>query len=423
MKGSHAVVLPFLALLMMPPNATAQDDFYVERLQSGRIDYAAGRVADAEQDFRVAAFGLTDRPPLYAEALARLAVADERVGREDAAAESVARFVELERTTPVYATLAVEEPVREAFDALIRELPAATVAGVPALESLRGAGAPAPEAAPVTADLKDTRAVLADLAELDRAGDYDAVAAYADRAIAGGADRIAVLSFRAHAAALRGRCADALADFRTLGDAIAPNEDLVADKFVCLVDTQRWNEAEKLSASVAANRTDAGRAQKALAEHEAKAAPKPQAKPKELPPPAVPAAPANTKPPLVTAVPEPVPDARMLLAKSGALLEANRAPEALALLEAVVASDPGNRAARRMLLEAATLSKQFPLAASQVPHLGPFMTGEEVTMFYGAVAMYETGRLAEARQLLERARPAISASPYVDAYVAKIAPH
>jgi hypothetical protein len=41
-------------------------------------------------------------------------------------------------------------------------------------------------------------------------------------------------------------------------------------------------------------------------------------------------------------------------------------------------------------------------------------------MFYAAVGLYETGRKAEAKPLLEKARPAIASTPFVNYYVERL---
>ena len=41
-------------------------------------------------------------------------------------------------------------------------------------------------------------------------------------------------------------------------------------------------------------------------------------------------------------------------------------------------------------------------------------------MFYGAVALFESGRVAESRTLLNRALPRVARSAYVDQYASRI---
>lgn len=108
--------------------------------------------------------------------------------------------------------------------------------------------------------------------------------------------------------------------------------------------------------------------------------------------------------------------------KAKGLLGQNRNDEALRMLKDLVARTP-SRTARKYLLHAATRTHNWQMAAAQVPQLEPFRTGEEVTMFYAAVALYQTGKLAEARPLLERSLPGVNPSPYVESYKQRILGH
>jgi len=106
-------------------------------------------------------------------------------------------------------------------------------------------------------------------------------------------------------------------------------------------------------------------------------------------------------------------------AKAANLLEENRNDEALALLSDVVAKSP-TRTARVLLLHAATRAHRWQTGVAQIPFIQPFAAGEEVTMFYAAVSLYQTGKPREARTLLERALPGINSSTYVEIYKKKI---
>ena len=94
--------------------------------------------------------------------------------------------------------------------------------------------------------------------------------------------------------------------------------------------------------------------------------------------------------------------------------------EAKAVLVPAIQKDPENREARKALLEAAYLSKDWKLGAAQVEYLRPFAPGEEPQMFYSAVALFETGSLDEARILIRNAQPHLKSSPVVDYYRKKV---
>ena len=79
-----------------------------------------------------------------------------------------------------------------------------------------------------------------------------------------------------------------------------------------------------------------------------------------------------------------------------------------------------NRDLRRLLLEAACMAKDWKRVAAEATLLEPFRTGEEPSMFYAAVGYFETGRKDEAKPLMERARPGIAATPFVNYYAERI---
>ncbi len=116
--------------------------------------------------------------------------------------------------------------------------------------------------------------------------------------------------------------------------------------------------------------------------------------------------------------PRPTPDAR--LAQARALERAGKVADARALLARVVEGDPKNRDVRKAFLEAAVLVKDWQECNAQTAILEPFQDGEEVSMFYAAVALRETGSVASARELVKRARPFLVPSPFVDWYTKDI---
>jgi len=90
------------------------------------------------------------------------------------------------------------------------------------------------------------------------------------------------------------------------------------------------------------------------------------------------------------------------------------------LLNTLVNLEPTRRDLRLSLLQAAVLSSKWQLGTIQVMRLRPFLSSESVYMFYGAIALYESGNAAGARELLARALPRLTRSAYVQSYVLKI---
>jgi protein involved in temperature-dependent protein secretion len=114
------------------------------------------------------------------------------------------------------------------------------------------------------------------------------------------------------------------------------------------------------------------------------------------------------------------PASAALLVESKSLVTQGRYVENLRKLVAAVAANPTDRELRKALLEGSSLTKDWGTAVAQLEPIRPFRDGEEPWMFYGAVALFETGRAAEARELAEKALPRLSRSPFVDYYSRKI---
>lgn len=98
----------------------------------------------------------------------------------------------------------------------------------------------------------------------------------ADRALVEDESLAEAKALRAHARAMRVQCRGALADMAELPDAAFQNNpELTADKFVCLVERARFDEAAALETKIpatAATRPDVERARALLARKGARAA-------------------------------------------------------------------------------------------------------------------------------------------------------
>jgi tetratricopeptide (TPR) repeat protein len=143
-------------------------------------------------------------------------------------------------------------------------------------------------------------------------------------------------------------------------------------------------------------------------------------------PPAPPALPtpnptaAPTATPTAVSTAPPTSTSAATLAESKNLVTQGRYVENLRKLVAAVAADPKDRGLRKALIEGASLTKDWGTAVAQLDLLRPFVDGEEPFMFYGAVALYESGRAVEARELAEKALPRLARSPFVDYYARRI---
>lgn len=157
--------------------------------------------------------------------------------------------------------------------------------------------------------------------------------------------------------------------------------------------------------------------------------PKPTTAPTAVPTPSPSPTPTRPPAPASTPVPTPAPtiarsavapSAAAVLAESKSLVSQGRYVENLRRLVAAAAVEPVDRELRKALLEGAVLTKDWTTAAAQVDPLRPFREGEEPSMFYAAVGLFETGKAAEARELTAKALPRLTRSPFVDYYSTRI---
>jgi tetratricopeptide (TPR) repeat protein len=393
--------------------AATGDGFYEQQLQAGKVDFQAHRISQAANELRIAAFGFLDRPQLLAEALIRLVVAQNALGLDADASKTLERFVEVEQRFAPYKSLGIEPQVKTAFENFaLKSLSNDTVLSLPAFRRIS-----------VDAQLRR----IAALPERKRIGAYRELAEHepknpewplalaleyssrdASRDTIQWGTRVLELdpgnldarALVVHARTSSHACRDALPMFtETL---LKERRDTYADQAVCLAETGRWTEAKNALANVPEQlkrRTDVRRAEKLVADNVRTVTP-------------------------TSAVPKPPTPTQAAAPKAAEALEIARKlnhdgkfDESLRRLSAAVAADPGNRSLRLAMLEAAVLAKAFQTAAAQISFVSPLSPGEELYMFYASVALYETGRKAEAKPLMERARPHMVPNPMVNYYV------
>jgi len=355
--------------------ARAADDFNEQRLNEGRIAYERKSYLVAEDHFRVAAFGFLDVPERVSECLARLSLAQDAAGQKADVTETLNRFLDVERRFAVYAKANLEPDIRANFQALlIRTVPLATVVAIPSLANL----------------VETEEQKLARLPSADRRKALKAAAKREPNAAKWNLALAREAMERGDNAEAKGWVEKALA--------LDPGNA----------------EAKALQASL-----DRPVGQPPQTQPQRAAAPEPN-------PPSTPKTAAGTMkasdPKISSAERSPAAPAmssKQVLEESRRLILASRAGEAVTMLNNAVAADPGNRELRLTLLEAACLARAYPLAVAQVPASAPFSDSEAPSMFYAAVALFETGRGADARNFLQRALPKVS-GPLVDEYSKKI---
>jgi hypothetical protein len=419
------LLLAAAATWMMPPvPALKGDEFTDERLREGEEAYVAKRYPDAIDDFRIAAFGSLNKPPVLSQSLVWLALAQAAAGKTSDVGITLEKFLDVERRFPVYSQARLEPETRAAFKTLLlARVPQATILSVPSLAGLieteeqKIARLPAADQkrALEAAARRDPNNPIwpIDLSRLAlEQGDAKEADRWATKALSIQSQNSDALALRASARAARNQCADALAD---LGALSAKERDrrpeLYADDFVCLVAVRNWDAAAAVAGRVpqaSASRPDVASARAQLAAEQqrrggSKAAPATAAR-----------APAPA--------PAPAPDAarsRAALEESHRLVLAGRSADAEKLLNDALKADPANRELRLALLEASCLDRSYQSGAAQVALVKPFTETEAPSMFYAAVVLYETGKFDEARAYMKQAMPRVS-GPLVDEYANKI---
>jgi hypothetical protein len=405
--------------------AAADDSFYDARLASGKQAYVEKRMPDAAVDLRIAAFGFLERPALLSETLVWLTLAESASGRQEQLRWALTRFIEVETRFHPYKQLQIDPASRTAFQkVLLATLPADTIASIPTLSDLIP---PSPRRGPEAREAAKPAAPPA----------VDVIPA----------DRKNVPAQRGRGAAAPQPKASAQPPATVQKVPAAPATTQAAGPIVPAAQPAATTASSSSNSAPARAQTTApAPAQKstpppapvqapaqtpAQAPGQASTPIIPAAQPAAPSPSPAPSAPSTSSAAqTTTALPSVVPrgdsegsasDADSI-EKAKDLLGRNKNDEAFSLLRELVGRAP-SRTARKYLLHAATRTHNWQTAAAQIPLVQPFKTGEEVTMFYAAVALYQTGKTAEARPLLEKSLPGINPSPYVDSYKQKIMGH
>ena len=427
-----------IAFLVAAP-LLAADDFYEQQLRAGKADFQASRVPQAADEFRIASFGLMQQPVLLQEALARLAIAQNSLGQTDDLKKTIDRFIDVEQRFGPYAGVNLDPPIRAKFEEMIaRQVPRSTLQSIPTLarlanyEFLKIAEMPASQRlaayeAGAQREPKNPQWPLALTKEAAARDDANDIIRWGTRVLEIEPANKDVKPLLAHARAQRRDCKDALAIIGTVD--LQQHPELYADQTVCLVQMDRWKEAETAMANVPAtlrSRADVKRAsQQITAEHariaEQNARTTKTAAVTPAPRPATPQTHGPvTTPQSSSASASPSRTAQDALETSRKLVKESQYADAVKTLRPAVLADGQNRPLRLALLEAAVLARDWRTAASQVPAVTPLVPGEELYMFYASVALYETGRHDEAKLFMEKARPRMVPSPMVDYYVKTI---
>lgn len=146
--AAAATLIAVGALTLAVAPARAAHPFYERLLTEGTLAFERGDFEVASRDLRLAAFGLLDEPPLLADALTHLALAQAAQGDEEGFQQTFARILEIENRFAAYRQAALSPEVRSAFEQRVSEsVPESVLTRSPTFSPLADRRAAAPEPA------------------------------------------------------------------------------------------------------------------------------------------------------------------------------------------------------------------------------------------------------------------------------------
>ena len=424
----------FLFLLLLGvaagPAPGTVDSFYRARMANGVRAFEQGNWEVAARQLRIACFGHLEEPPELVEGLVRLAIAEARLGDEDAFRRAFSRIIELEERFAAYGSARLPAALAQQFESLAAGLvpsqalrSAGTFAGLALRADLERLSALPPdrrraelaariEAEPGRPDLVTESAKLE--LELRRPA---AALDWLDRLPADAADLPPAICLRQQAAAEVDDCGrmDLVRPF-CQGVPAA----VVEFRLQCLVEAGRWPEAagliEALDPEVRARRR-VGRLERRVRDNFDGPA-QPPATASIMPEPEPPAEPVA--PPAAASVAADPPELDDLRRRLDAATSSDELAALLGDAESLADGHPGSRRARLLAAEIAYLMSDWSTAVAHFDRMDGLESDEAHLSFYRAVALYESGDRAAAAEILRPVAPRLQRNEFVDDYVRRI---
>lgn len=398
------VLIPSSVLFAQAAPATTAGDFYSAMLRRGIVSFDAGREADAVRQLRIAAFGFVDALDLYQTAEAYLAVAYERSGDADRAREAARKVVAAQRRSPGYAALELPETVRSAFNTLatrvlttgevaaLRSAPSSTVVTRPATTIPSRSTPPTIPPATATPSASTTTPESATIPATPTTS--------AASASVPASQPTATPS--AQPSSAQPSSAPAKTPPPTPpASSPAPGQPAAQPKTTAIEIPFEPAEPARPAAATPPP-------------------PAPTAQPAPVAQPPAASAPAATKPatPAPPALSESETAQRLIAAERA--VNSARLSEARATYRELLARGTLSRSNLIRVAEGLYRARDFTAALQAFERLGPLARGEEPYRYYLAVALYETGSYARAKNELRAVLPFIEVTPDVARYQAKI---
>jgi tetratricopeptide (TPR) repeat protein len=448
--------------------AAAVDPHYDGLLRQGSYALERGDTATAAKLLRLACFGLLDEPPLLADCLVRLGVAQARSEDGTGFAETFRRLGEIEARDNSYSRGRIATELKDAFeDAAARLIPRSALADAPAFRHLaaRSEELEVRRLSPPRRREELGRRIAAEpgngrwkLLAAETAiveGRWGEASDWASRALAEVKSPREVSDghcLRGFARAQDRKCAEAVVDLASCADVrttVEPARALLG----CWIELNRFSDATELLNSlpgtiredrqIEALRRRIPAVGTAPVTPATPAVAPPVSPPAELPaktspsvpapeptlPSAAPPSPAQVGLPAKTEGPPPSPPENALPAGEAAKLEQARKllgearrrgdlDEPFRLAREVADARASHREAQFLVAAIAYRSSRWADAVRYFRRGGEPDSAE--MLFYLAVSLYETGDPEGAAGALRRSLPGLERTPFVDGYVTKI---
>jgi tetratricopeptide (TPR) repeat protein len=463
--GRRGVAALLFAVAIWPavsPSAHAADAFYEDLLIEGGTALSRGLHSEAVELLRTACFGLLEEPPRLAGCLVELGLAQAALGDVAGIRETFDRIGQIEERFGAYRQAPIPEEQRAAFETeLARHVPRNQLVRVPLLqERARDAAADQIAALPprerrkalegrLRTNSQDAMALslMVEL-ELELGRERRAVES-ADLLIAAAPGSTEAHCTRGRALAADSRCQEAVPELESCArETMGPG--LARITLTCLARLERWSEAEALLSELEPAILEAPAIQP-LAEQIAAAlappvdpaaeealdagTPEDTPAPRQADPEIAMVPPPAAEPPQPTPRSEPAPGsvtaapnhpAAAELEQLRTAVDAIKTREELDALHDSVAlfanQHPDYPEAQFVAGRVAYLGKRWEEAAAFFGRGGRPGPERAELLFYMAVASFESGNRAAARDLLESALPRLEKTAFVRGYVEKILP-
>ncbi len=143
-RSLRAVAAGVLGLLLVAGAAGAANSHYLRLLRQGTFALERDDPASAAHDLRLACFGLLDEPPVLAQCLTRLGLAQARTEDDEGFRDTFRRIVEIEERFGAYRAADLAPANRQAFEAeVVKRVPAKILASTPSFAYLMPPAEPA----------------------------------------------------------------------------------------------------------------------------------------------------------------------------------------------------------------------------------------------------------------------------------------